>query len=420
MTLICPPIPRDQNQKKILETIIQKGPISRASLSKELGLTKATISSQVQGLLDAGVVEEIGSLATSKGRHPILLQFRAGCGQALAFDLAPTAIRALRSNLLGQQCVLYQQDWDGSCDSLLPLLGRMIRQVLDCPPQADTPQKTSGSRTMPGAGNGFAASGPLTGISLGIYGVVHESRILFTPYYHLEGLPLKELLEQEFDLPVYLENEANLSALGERTFSFGSSSLVNINVHAGIGLGIIMNDRLYTGSGGFAGEFGHTIVEPGGLPCPCGNRGCIEQYASLDAVLWKYNQQKEGATVSRGGHPQTENLHSRHRFGLDELVADYRKQESAAVAAIDDFVAYMAIGLNNIVNIFNPQLIVLNSLITAYLPDVVPRIQERFQNAMSRECPIVSSTLQDTATLLGGIAVCARQYLGIEDFRPAR
>lgn len=385
-----PPMVHDRNQQKILETIIQEGSISRAELSKRLGLTKATISSQVQGLLDLGLVEEIGSLATSKGRRPILLRFSGSCGRALAFDITPTDIRAMQANLLGQQCTLLQWDWNGDPHTLVALLKKMIRKALD------------GSLPFGTDSHLGKSALPLAGISLGIHGVVHEDQILFTPYYQLEGMPLKELLQQEFGLPVYLGNEANLSALGEFTFSSGASSLINISIHSGIGLGIVMDSRLYLGDSGFAGEFGHTIVEPGGLPCPCGNRGCIEQYASIDAVLRKYNQLK----------------HTKHST-IDDLVAGCQRQEKAALASVSDFVQYMAIGINNIVNIFNPQLIVLNSLLTAYLPDVVPRIQQQLNNPMSRGCTIVSSTLQDTATLLGGIAVCARRFLGIEDFRPA-
>lgn len=391
MTILNQNLIHDRNQQKILETIIRKNAISRADLAKELGLTKATISSQVQGLLELGLVEEIGSLATSKGRHPILLHFRGDCGRALAFDITPSGIHAMQANLLGQQCALVQREWTGDPNTLLPLLGSIIHEFSSRTSTAD----------IPSAAGALLRNAPLTGISLGIHGVVYKDQILFTPYYQLEGLALREHLEQEFETPVYLDNEANLSALGERTFSFGSSSLINISIHSGIGLGIIMNDRLYTGAGGFAGEFGHTIVEPDGLACPCGNHGCIEQYASIDAVLRTYNRLKH-----------TENA------SIDDLVADYQKQEASARAAVDDFVKYMAIGINNIVNIFNPQLIVLNSLLTAYLPDVVPRIQAKLKNAMSRDCAIVSSTLQDTATLLGGVALCARKFLGIEDFRP--
>lgn len=371
---------RDMNYHKILETIIEKGLISRADLSKQLGLTKATISSQVQALMDDGLVEETGSLETSKGRRPIMLKFRGAHAHVLSLDIGLTHINLLLSDLLGQHCYSRQILWDKDNGELLPLLSTTIDDILHSPKES---------------------SQNIIGICLGIHGVVHENNILFTPYYNLEHTPLKEELEQRFQLPVFIENEANLSALGEKTFCFGASNLVNISVHSGIGLGIIMNGNLYSGANGFAGEFGHTIVEPNGRSCPCGNQGCIEQYASEAAILRKYNQLKNTTNST-----------------IDDLVRDYQKKEGAAVFAISDFISYMAIGINNIVNIFNPQLIVINSTITAYLPDVTNQIAEKLTNPMSRQCKIVPSTLQDTATLLGGVYLCSRHYLGIENFCP--
>lgn len=371
---------RDMNYRKILETIIRRGNISRADLAKELGLTKATVSSQVKTLLDEGLVEETGSFKTSKGRRPILLKLCGSRGHVLSLDIGLRNINLLLSDLLGQNCYSRQVSWNQKREQLLPVLKRTIEDAFSHPQQEHQ---------------------RIVGICLAIHGVVHQDDILFTPYYDLEHAPLKEELEKCFSLPVFIENEANLSALGEKTFSFDVANLVNISVHSGIGLGIIMDGHLYTGVDGFAGEFGHTIAEPQGRPCPCGNRGCLEQYASEAAVLRKYNQLKNTTVCT-----------------IDDLVADYRKKEGAALFAIEDFVTYMALGINNIVNIFNPQLIVINSTVTAYLPDVTQRIYAKLKNRMSRQCRIVPSTLQDTATLLGGVCLVSRHFLGIEDFCP--
>ncbi len=385
---------RDMNYHKILEAIIREGCISRADLAKQLGLTKATVSSQVQNLLDEGLVEETGITKTSKGRHPIMLSFRGTSAYALSLDIGLERISLLLSDLLGQHCHSRQFHWNPQKDDLLPFLYEIIDSLADTPKPAGTPKLIDAPKPV--------GVPKLAGICLGIHGVVQDNEIRFTPYYDLEHAPLKEKLEQHYGLPVFIENEANLSALGENTFSHKVSNLVNISVHSGIGLGIIMDGKLYTGADGFAGEFGHTIVEPGGRPCPCGNLGCIEQYASETAVVEEYNQLKRNKSGT-----------------IDDLVNDYRNKESAALSAIDDFVTYMAIGINNIVNIFNPQLIVINSAVTSRLPGVTAQICGKLSNRMSRECKIVPSTLQDTATLLGGICLCSRNYLGLEEFCPA-
>lgn len=371
---------RDMNYRKILETIIKEGCISRAALAKSLGLTKATISSQVQTMLLEGLVEEIGSSKTEKGRRPILLTFRGTHAFVLSLDIGLRHINLLLSDLLGQHCSFRQIPWNCRREELPGLLTDLILDILE---QLEKEGKK------------------IAGVCLGIHGVVRENEIRFTPYYPLEQLPLREILAARFSLPVFIENEANLSALGERTFSFQADNLVNISVHSGIGLGIILNGKLYTGADGFAGEFGHTIVKPQGLPCPCGNYGCLEQYASEAAVLRKYNLLKNTQSAL-----------------LEDFIRGYQQGETAARTAAEDFIAYMALGINNLVNIFNPQIIVLNSMLTANLPDMIPQISSRLTNRMSRECRLVPSGLQDTATLLGGVYLCTRHYLGIETFCP--
>ena len=120
----------------------------------------------------------------------------------------------------------------------------------------------------------------IVGIAVGISGVVNNNRILFTPYYPLPQPDLGQILEDIFHLPVIVENESNFSVLGESAFHFGYKNMIHINVHDGIGMGILIGEHLYKGHDGYAGEFGHTILFPDGKPCPCGNCGCLEQYAS--------------------------------------------------------------------------------------------------------------------------------------------
>ena len=150
---------QDMNYHKILETIICDGLISRAELSKRLGLTKATISNQVQKLLDDGLVEETGSQETSKGRRPIMLKFRGDHARVLALDIGRGHINLLTADLLGQHCRFLQHPWTMERDRLLPLLIQIIEETL-----ADS------------------AAEPIIGICAGIHVIVHENEILFTPY----------------------------------------------------------------------------------------------------------------------------------------------------------------------------------------------------------------------------------------------
>lgn len=368
---------RDMNSRLVLQQIIKDEPISRADLAKTLGLTKATISSIVQNFIDDDYVMEVGSLDTTKGRKPILLRFNAGCASTLSIDLSVDAITILISNLRGENCILFQHTYGNGTDQPSELLCRYIREAMaQCPP----------SRYG------------IIGIAIGIHGIVHNNEILFTPYYQLSSLNLREQLEETFHIPVYIENEANLSAIGEKTYYYNYPSLINISVHSGVGMGIILDNHLYTGLNGYAGEFGHTIIEPDGKACPCGNHGCFEQYASERAILSLYRE--------RSGRPGAT---------TEQLCETYLKNEPEAIVCIDNFVKYMAIGLNNILNIFNPDIVVINSVFTMNIPNLTAQICARLYNALGKSCTFVPSILQDMSILLGGSCVCTKNFLKVQN-----
>lgn len=366
---------RDINSRLVLETIVNEGPISRAELSKRLGLTKATISSIVQPLLQDGFALEVGSAQTEKGRRPILVDLDPRCAHVISLDLGVDTITVLTCDLRGAHCHLKQYPNNAAGKEIFPLLKAILSRTIE---------------ELSPVRHGIA------GISMGIHGVVHENQAVFTPYYSFGELDLASLLQEHFGVPVFLENEANLSVLGERTFYFHYPDMINISVHSGIGLGILINDKLYSGRHGYAGEFGHTIVMPNGRPCPCGNRGCIEQYASERAILREISERKGS------------------RISLDQFISLYMKKDADALDVMEDFLLYMGICINNILNTFNPDAIVINSAFTIYLPDIIELLSGSLKNRMDKYCTLLPSGLQDTAILLGGASVIIKQFLGID------
>lgn len=366
---------RDINTHLLLEIILREGRISRAALAKKSGLTKATVSAIVLELINKKLVIEVGSDDTSMGRKPILLTFNAACGHVLSIDLNVDTISAMTSNLLGENCRLKQYPNTADRDTILPFLISIIREMTE--PLPPTPWG-------------------VVGICLGIHGMVWKNEVLFTPYTSYADLPFRERLEQEFQVPVFLDNEANLSVLGEHAFYYHVPNLIGVSVHSGVGVGVVIENALYTGANGSAGEFGHTIIEPDGRPCPCGNQGCLEQYASERAILRQY--------AAKTGLKKAD---------IDTFVAACSLQEPAALELLDDFVRYMAIGINNLLNTFNPDIIVINSSFTIYFPEVLGQIQDRLQNRMRPYCRLVPSGLQDTSILLGAACVCIRNFLGV-------
>lgn len=365
---------RENNRSLVLKYLVNHPPVSRAELAKQLKLTKATISNIVQELLEQKLVLEIGSAQTALGRKPILLEFQKNCGHALALDVHPNHIIALSANLKGEDCKVNEYPFQQN-EPLLPILTDIISQQIE--EHSNTPYG-------------------IVGITVGIYGVVNKNKIVFTPYYLLPESDLGQILENKFHLPVIVENESNLSVLGESAFHSGCRNMIHINVHDGIGMGILIDGHLYKGLNGYAGELGHTILFPDGKPCPCGNKGCLEQYASEKAILEEYAKKKNQDTIT-----------------IDEFLADYHKGAPEALEMMELFVKYMSIGINNIINTFNTDLIVLNSFFSNDVPDINARIMEYLSRHQNRDCKIIPSKLQDISGLMGGIRVCVEDFLGI-------
>jgi len=366
---------RDINSNLVLETIINHTAISRAAIAKYLGLTKATISAIVQELINKKLVIEIGSDDTNLGRKPILLSLHKKAGYVVCIDIGVDTISALISDLIGEDCSLKQIKTPKNSSNIVNVLIQLI-ESLKLP--EDTP---------------FG----LVGITLGIHGVIANNQVSFTPYYNLSGINLAEGLEEHFNTPVYLENEANLSVIGENTFQYDYANIANISVHSGIGLGIIINHQLYTGYNGRAGEFGHTIIEIDGRQCPCGNKGCLEQYVSERTLLHEFAKSKGLEEAS-----------------FEKFRIAYETNDPDAYKIMEDFIKYMSVGVNNILNAYNPDIVIINSSFTIYFPHITERIEAALTSKMNSYIRIVPSVLQDTSILLGGICVAIKGFLGID------
>ena len=366
---------RDINTKLVLETIINNTAISRAAIAKYLGLTKATISAIVQELINKRLVIEIGSDDTSLGRKPILLSLNRKAGYVICVDIGVDTISALRADLIGEDCSLKQIKTPKNPTNIVNVLIELIESMR-------LPKNTPYD---------------LVGITLGIHGLVANNQVSFAPYYNLSGINLGENLERHFSTPVYLENEANLSVIGENTFQYDYTNIANISVHSGIGLGIIIDHQLYTGYNGRAGEFGHTIIEIDGRQCPCGNQGCLEQYVSERTLINEFAKLK----------------------GLEEATFEhfriaYETNDPDAYKIMQDFIKYMSVGVNNILNAYNPDIVVINSSFTIFFPHITEKIEAALKSKMNSYIRIVPSVLQDTSILLGGVCVGIKGFLGVD------
>lgn len=368
---------RESNERIVLNTIAQKGPHSRALLSDTIGLNKATISDIVKKLIAQKLINEVGIGESTNlgGRKPIMLELNAKAGFSVSVDIGYNYIDVMAQRLDG---TAYKRELFPFIVIKRETIIQEISDILDV----------------------FLSSLPkspfgIVGILIAIHGVVLDNQIQFTPAYDLAGLDFSSALHEQFTCPVYLENEANLLAVSDHTKEESYANLVSISIHSGIGSGVILNNELYTGINGYAGEIGHMqIVTENGRPCPCGASGCLECYASEKNILDTYQ--------TRTGNKNAL---------VTDLCRAFTEKEEEAIAVINDMVRYLATGIQNLTALYNPEIIFINSEISRLIPDFTKQIESRLTSFTSKNIAIKESHLGEEAILYGAGYLIIQRFL---------
>lgn len=366
---------REMNEKLVLKTIIQKESISRADIAKLLNLNKTSVSSIVADLLNRNLIVELGAGESSGGRKPTILSFNKSAGFSLSFDVGPNYITSILTYLDGEFVEdNYTSINDFSAKNILHTLKTNIEMYLN-----KLQSSTYG----------------IVGICIGIHGIVNDNQLIFSPFYTFDGIDLKAELEAIFMIPVLLENEANLTAIGEQKHTTPISNLVSLSVKHGVGAGIILNGTLYTGTDGHSGEIGHLITVIDGHLCPCGNQGCLELYASEYHILQGYKESLKLDSVS-----------------FAKFKKDYFAHQTEALRLMEQFIKYMVIAVNNLITTLNPEVIIINSRFINQIDGIIDQISDRLSYKGKGKTVIKASTLDRKATLLGGAHLNSVQFLG--------
>ena len=254
----------------------------------------------------------------------------------------------------------------------------------------------------------------LRGVGVGAPGAIDVAagRVIFAPNLQWQDVPLKKALEKELGVPVSIENDANSAMLGvfETELQSKPRHVIGIFIGTGIGGGIMVDGKLYSGFNGTAGEVGHMILEVGGPKCNCGNRGCFEALASRTAIFRKIHAavkdgQKTILTDMLG--PDLTDLRS------GDLRKAIRKGDDLVEKVIEEAAEYVGIAVANFMNIFNPQTIVLGGGVIDAMGDemmaiIVATAGDYALNGTSKGVEIIASKTGDDAGIIGA-AVLARK-----------
>lgn len=257
---------RRHNNRLVLKTVYDQGPLSRAAIARGTNLTATTVSTVIAELLEDGLVEEIGAISTERGKPPTLVKLVNDARHIVALDLSRHIFQASILNLRGEIQERKRIPVNGAIgEEALSLAYQLIDEILP------------------------AARRPLLGLGVGAPGIIDHQHNLIRHAANLgwENLPLGQQLRARYGFNVQVVNDNQAALLAE--FLFGAykntPDMVMVRVGNGIGVGIMCNGQLLHGNGTGVGEVGHVVVVEDGEICSCGNRGCLETVASSRALV---------------------------------------------------------------------------------------------------------------------------------------
>lgn len=329
------------NRLKVLNLVRERGPAARPEIARTTGLSTSSVTNIVGFLLEKGLLVETGILAKRDvGRKATLLRYNPSACLVVCVDIGANGVRVALTDLAGAPRVSKEIRLDHALmdQEMVDLVRREVGRLVE--------EGRAGGRE------------PIAGIGVAVSGLVlDDDRLVVSSSMHWKGLPLKELFEKEFGLPVFVQNNSMTKAHWRLHQGMAPDERHVVFMDLAMGVGLIdFYDRQI--SAAVIGELGHTTVQKDGPACFCGNHGCLELLCSVDAVL---RDCREGLAAGRCRELAAVVA------GREDAAPTYADAREAARRGDRDVQAafrrcgeYLGIGLANVINLFNPQRIILN------------------------------------------------------------
>jgi predicted NBD/HSP70 family sugar kinase len=389
---------RATNRSAVLRTLFVSGPASRVQLARSTGLSNGTITNVIADLLGDGLVSEAGTDEATGGRPSVQLQVNPGYGLFLGVDVGETRIRVEAFDFAMAKVAGTMRPLGSAhgpkvvVDSIAAGLDEVISQI--------------------------GGTSQIVGLGLGVPGVVSQNGepVVLAPAFGWHSVPLVTLLRSRTDLPILIDNGAKTMGQAEMWFGAGRGARHAIVVLLGTGVGaaIFADGVLYRGAASSAGEWGHTTIVHGGRLCRCGSRGCLEAYVGADAILQRW--------AERGGR--------RARLGADEeddllALVDAGAGGGEAQQVISEIAGYLATGICSLVNLFDPERIVIGGWAGLQLgPSIIDAVRahvaEHSVHRPAVHADIRLGQLGPDAVALGAATLVADRLLAHGGERPRR
>ncbi|MCQ6563545.1 ROK family transcriptional regulator [Paenibacillus mendelii] len=393
---------RLNNKLTVLQFVRQRGEVTKPEIEKQLGFSAPTVSTLIDELVREGFIRNkgVGSSTEQGGKRPQIFAYypegRGIIGLHIGVRSLQAALMDLEANIIHR--VDAQLKPHDQIDTIMSLLDRLIRE---CVLQARQRQIF------------------LLGIGLGCPGVVDFKTGRVLRSINLPALEQQAFGDewlQKYDIRVWIDNECNNLALAEKWFGMAETygTTLNLLTEAGIGAGIIIDGQLIRGSDNSFGEVGHMVVDHEGEFCHCGRRGCWEMQSSTSALLALLEKHAEASPYMAGV------LEKNGELSMQDVTAALHAGDGITTRiAVSELSASLAIGLTNLVNIFNPDAVILHGEMTMLgkplLEQLRRMVKEQALPIPAEQVHIAFSELGDNAHLIGAGALCIKELFELPE-----
>lgn len=363
---------KQSNRSKILNLVYKNRDITKQEIAKVLNLSIPTVISNVNLLIDEGILEESGVAASTGGRKPVIVRLVKDSKYSFGVDISPDETRIILTNLYAEikADVAFNHL---SLKNINDIMGRVEERINDILDKHKIPKES------------------ILGIGFSLPGIVNEELL------YLENAPnigIKDInfsvFQKRLGIKIYIENDGNTAALAESVIGIAKSksNLVYLQITEGIGAGIVINGHLYRGQNKKAGEIGHMRISDEGLICNCGRTGCWELYASEKALLRIYNDRADSKVQD-----------------LEGLFEKYFESDKLAKDSVNRYLDHLVIGIQNIILAFAPEYVIIGGKISCYedvlLEPLTKRVLQESIFLDRYNTQIIFSRLKQNASILG-------------------
>lgn len=366
-----PSLIRKINRSNIIGLIRKRGSLSRSEISRISGLSLPSVSRIIDSLIQEGILKEIGKGESLRGKKPLLIDLNSDHQYVFGVEISRKG-QIILCNLTGTVLKREQYFPDPSQGplSIASQLSEKISQL--CHLHNLLPNK-------------------IAGVGIGTPGFLFKAGPLInqSPFFGWNSINAFQVFENSFSYPVLVENVAKASAIAEKIYGYGKqfNDFFYVFTDWGIGGGFVTGGSLYQGFNGNAGEFGHTIIQQNGVPCYCGNLGCLEQYASTDAIV------REAKIINK------------NFTDFDSVMNAYQLGNATITSLLKKSGEILGKGIANIINLLNPEAIIIGGEIARKCPIYIQSAIEQARDAVfsleAQKTPIFTSQLGEEAVAIG-------------------